>query len=82
MADIPNSRLYRFKEKCLRFRFQIQYVHGKYNATPDCMSRIFDNDEMYNVFESDNEVGAANVQEVYISKCKEDDQAVTLLEIV
>ena len=40
-----NPRLYRFKEKCLRFTFQIQYLPGKFNATPDCMSKLFDNDK-------------------------------------
>ena len=38
MADIPNQRLYRFKEKCLMFMFNIQYLPGKINHTPDCIS--------------------------------------------
>ena len=38
LADIPNPRLYRFKEKCRRFRVTIQYLPGKLNNTPDCMS--------------------------------------------
>ena len=38
LADIP--RLYRFKKKCLRYRFKIQYLHGNKNGTPDCMFRI------------------------------------------
>ena len=33
LADIPNPRLYRFKERCLRFRFQIQYLPGAKNNT-------------------------------------------------
>ena len=41
LADIPNPRLYRLKEKCLRFRFQIQYLPGKNNDTPDCMLRVY-----------------------------------------
>ena len=40
LADIPNPRLYRFKERCLRFRFRIQYLPGKHNNTLDCMSRV------------------------------------------
>ena len=31
LADIPNLRLYRLKEKCLRFKFKIQYLPGKVN---------------------------------------------------
>ena len=59
------------------------------------MSRIFDNDELDDIYQSDykfkldNEVGAAisayfiaNVEEVYAVKCKEDDMTITLLEIV
>ena len=39
LADIPNPRLHRFKEKCLRFKFKIQYLSGGKNDTPDCMMR-------------------------------------------
>ena len=38
LANIPNPHLYRMKEKCLRFRFNIQYLSGKINNAPDCMS--------------------------------------------
>ena len=95
LADIPNPRLYRFKENCLRFRFTIQYLPGGKNNTPDCMLRIYDRDEKedssevdYNEFESDNEEGAAistcyitSVEEVYVSRCKEVDINVTIQEI-
>ena len=96
LADIPNPRLYRFKEKCLRFRLKIQYLPGGKNDMPDCMSRIYDGEEDnnidqddYNEYKSDNEVGAAisacyidSVEEQYVSRCKEDNQAVTWLEII
>ena len=73
LADIPNPRLYRLKEKCLRFRFQIQYLPGKNNDTPDCMLRMYDKtkaeedeanlaklDMLFDMDElSDNELGAA-----------------------
>ena len=35
LADIPNSRLYRLKKKCLRFRFKIQCLPGLKNKGPD-----------------------------------------------
>ena len=41
LADIPNPRLYRFNLKCFRFRFNIQYLPGGKNDTPDCMSWIY-----------------------------------------
>ena len=73
LADIPNPRLYRLKEKCLRFWFQIQYLPGKNNDTPDCMLRVYDEtkaekdevdlaklDMLFDMDElSDNELGAA-----------------------
>ena len=73
LADIPNPRLYRLKEKCLRFRFQIQYLPGKNNDTPDCMLKMYDKtkaeedeanlaklDMLFDMDElSDNELGAA-----------------------
>ena len=73
LADIPNPRLYRLKEKCLRFWFQIQYLPGKNNDTPDCMLRVYDKTEaeedevnlakldmLFDKDElSDNELGAA-----------------------
>merc|ERR1712082_351871 len=45
LADIPNPRLYRLKEKCMRYKFDIQYLPGKNNNGPDCMSRAFGDDE-------------------------------------
>ena len=73
LADIPNPRLYRLKEKGLRFWFQIQYLPGKNNDTPDCMLRVYDEtkaekdevdlaklDMLFDMDElSDNELGAA-----------------------
>ena len=73
LADIPNPRLYRLKEKGLRFWFQIQYLPGKNNDTPDCMLRVYDKtkaeedeanlaklDMLFDMDElSDNELGAA-----------------------
>ena len=32
----------RLKGKCLRFWFQIQFLPGKNNDTPDCMLRVYD----------------------------------------
>ena len=95
MADIANPRLYRFKERTLRYNFKIQYLPGDKNDTPDCMSRIHEkavevnnNESDYNEFKSDNKVGAAisacyiaSVKEVYINSCKEDDIAITMEEI-
>ena len=43
LADIPNPRLYRFKERSMRYRFQIQYLPGDKNNTPDTMSRLHEN---------------------------------------
>ena len=40
LADIPNPRLYRLKEKCLRFQFQIQYLPGKNNVNLEQMVLI------------------------------------------
>ena len=58
--------MYGFKEKCLRFRFNIQYLPGGKNVTLDCMSRNFKRDKKedgsevnYDKFELDNKVGAA-----------------------
>ena len=96
LADIPNPRLYRFKEKSMRFRFMFQYLPWEKNNMPDCMSRIYNREEDdnidqedYNDCESDNEVCAAistcyiaSVEEEYVSRCKEDDQKVTWLEII
>ena len=98
LADIPNPRLYRFKERCLRFRFTIQYLPGKLNNTPDCMSRVYNTEggegeyeeiDDISEYESDMELGAAisacyiaSVEEVYVSRCKEDDMAITWDEIV
>ena len=31
LANIPNPCLYRMKEKCIRFRFKIQYLKGEEN---------------------------------------------------
>merc|ERR1712082_451586 len=95
MADIANPRLYRFKERTLRYNFKIQYLPGDQNDTPDCMSRVFENcedDEIYELEEdevwSDNEVGAMisasyipDVEEVMLNKCAEDDMAITITEI-
>ena len=95
MADIANPRLYRFKERTLRYNFKIQYLPGDQNDTPDCMSRVHENmeeDENNEVRDdevwSDNEVGAvisacyiADVEEVVINRCQEDDMAVTMEEI-
>ena len=40
-AEIPNPCLYRMKEKCLKFRFNIHYLPGKINDAQDCMSRKY-----------------------------------------
>ena len=45
LADIPNPRLYRLKEKCLIFRFAIKYCPGKFHKGPDYMSRVFGDEE-------------------------------------
>ena len=45
LADIPNLCLYRMKEKCLKFRFNIHYLPGKINDAPDCMSRKYGKEE-------------------------------------
>ena len=45
LVNIPNPRLHRLKEKCLRFRFKMQYCPGKDNQVPYCMSRIHHNKE-------------------------------------
>ena len=104
LADIPNPRLYRLKEKCLRFRFQIQYLPGKRNDGPDCMSRMYGDEEsdevdleevdtLLDIDEmSDTELGAAisacyisSIDECYVNnvgKMPEDDQAVTIPELV
>ena len=83
-ADIPNPRLYRLKEKCLRFWFQIQYLQGKNNDTPDCLLRVYDKTEA----EEDNELGAAismchiaSVTECCVRYSK-DNQAIIIPDIV
>merc|ERR1712082_534980 len=95
MADIANPRLYRFKERTLRYNFKIQYLPGDQNDTPDCMSRVHKNNEECEFIEngedeiwSDNEVGAVisacyvpDVEEVIINKCQEDAMVVTTAEI-
>ena len=55
LADIPNPRLYRMKEKCPRCRFNIQYLPGKINDAPDCMSRKYGKaeDDQINLEEAD-----------------------------
>ena len=65
LADIPNPRLYRFKERCMRFRFTIQCLPGGKNDMPDCMSRVYDQEEdeyidpnNYSNLEADTEIGA------------------------
>ena len=45
LADIPNPLLYRMKEKCLRFRFNIQYLTRNINDAPDCMFRKYGDGE-------------------------------------
>ena len=93
LADIPNPRLYRFKEKFLRFRFKVQYLPGKLIEAPDCMSRVYDENEgednELNVYD---ELGAiisacyiASIMECCVStvgKCSEDEQAITIPEVV
>ena len=37
--------LYRMKEKCLRFRFNIQYLTRNINDAPDCMFRKYGDGE-------------------------------------
>merc|ERR1712082_254703 len=90
MADIASPRLYRFKERTLHYNFKIQYLPGDQNDTPDCMSRVHENDgEVENDKHwSDNEVVAvisacyiADMEEVVLNKCQEDDMAVTMEEI-
>ena len=41
LAHIPNPCLYRMKQKCLKFRFNIHYLPGKINDAQDCMSRKY-----------------------------------------
>ena len=53
LAEIPNPRLYRLKEKCMRYRFDIQYLAGKKNDGPDCMSRAFGDEEDIDLAEID-----------------------------
>ena len=69
----------------MRFRFKIQYLPGGKNDTPNCMSRVYDQEEdeyidpnNYSEHEMDTEVGAAisachiaSVEEVYVARCKE-----------
>ena len=63
LTDIPSPRLYRMKERCLRFKFKIQHCPGKDNKGLDCMSRIHNNEEEevleYDEDEADNKLGAA-----------------------
>ena len=93
LADIPNQRLYKLKEKCLRFRFTIRYCPGKLNKGPDCMSRVFgeeeeteENSELEEL-DSDTELGVA-IGSCYIDHINEEqvfsleDQAVTIQEVV
>ena len=42
MEDIPNPRLFRLKQKALRYRFTPCYVSGKKNVVPDTFSRRSD----------------------------------------
>ena len=67
LADIPNPRLYRFKERCMRFRFKIQYLPGGKNDTE--------------VGTAITACHIASVEEVYVGRCKEDNMAVTWEEI-
>ena len=55
LADIPNPCLYRMKEKCLKFRFNIHYLPGKINDAQDCMSRKYGeaDDNQINLEEAD-----------------------------
>merc|ERR1712082_334265 len=95
MADIANPRLYRFKERTLRYNFKIQYLPGDQNDTPDCMSRVHENrednefaEDRENEFWTDIEAGATisacyvpDVDEVVLNRWSEDDMAVTISEI-
>ena len=92
LADIPNPRLYRFKERSMRYKFQIQFLPGNKNNTPDCMSRMHESDSKSlrpeEELETDVKVGAA-ISVCYIAsidecpnqcvnRCQSDNMAVTL----
>ena len=92
LADIPSPRLYRFKERSMRDKLQIQYIPDNKNNIPDFMSRMHDSDTKSLRSEEELEtvvkVGAAismcyiaSIEECpnqYVNRCQSDIMAVTL----
>ena len=95
LADIPNPRLYQFKERSMRYKFQIQYLPGDKNNTPDTMSRVHENNSKSlnpeEELETDVKVGAAvtacyitsidKQSDQYMNRCQTDNMAVNFHQL-